>query len=154
MTKLSHLTASISTMLYAMMLLLVSSYANAADNSSEPKVKVDNNSFKCITDMTPVRHFYVDNLADVPPRRPVIAGQRRRHAHAVTSACSPRSPQQSPGVRPCSFPRVIASGVVVVGTPGISRSRAVVCECTLGINHELFKQSRASRSRTSAHMVV
>jgi hypothetical protein len=36
--------------------------AQAADNATEPKVKVDDNSFKCITDMTPVRHFYVDNL--------------------------------------------------------------------------------------------
>jgi hypothetical protein len=62
MAKLSHLTASISAMLYAMTLLLITGYANAAGDSSEPKVKVDNNSFKCITDMTPVRHFYVDNL--------------------------------------------------------------------------------------------
>ena len=62
MTKLSHLTASIAAMSYAVMLLLVAGYANATDSSSEPKVKVDNNSFKCITDMTPVRHFYVDNL--------------------------------------------------------------------------------------------
>ena len=30
--------------------------------ATEPKVKVDDNTFKCITDMTPVRHFYVDNL--------------------------------------------------------------------------------------------
>ena len=28
----------------------------------QPKVKVDDSSFKCITEMTPVRHFYVDNL--------------------------------------------------------------------------------------------
>ena len=26
------------------------------------RLKVDDNSFKCITEMTPVRHFYVDNL--------------------------------------------------------------------------------------------
>jgi hypothetical protein len=31
-------------------------------NAAEPKVKVDDNSFKCITDMYKVRHFYVDNL--------------------------------------------------------------------------------------------
>ncbi len=30
--------------------------------AEEPKVKVDDSSFKCITAMTPVRHFYVDNL--------------------------------------------------------------------------------------------
>jgi hypothetical protein len=32
------------------------------DQSAEPKVKVGDDTFKCITDMTPVRHFYVGNL--------------------------------------------------------------------------------------------
>jgi hypothetical protein len=31
-------------------------------HSGGSKVKVDDHSFKCITDMTKVRHFYVDNL--------------------------------------------------------------------------------------------
>jgi hypothetical protein len=31
-------------------------------NGDEPKVLVTDGSFKCITDMTKVRHFYVDNL--------------------------------------------------------------------------------------------
>ena len=31
--------------------------------AEEPKIKVDDNSFKCISEMTPVRHFFVDNLA-------------------------------------------------------------------------------------------
>ena len=31
-------------------------------NGDEPKVKVTDESFKCITEMTKVRHFYVDNL--------------------------------------------------------------------------------------------
>jgi hypothetical protein len=44
------------------MSLFAAVYAQAADKTSEPKVKVDDKSFKCITDMTPVRHFYVDNL--------------------------------------------------------------------------------------------
>ena len=35
-------------------------YANAADNPGQ--IKVDDNSFKCITDMTSVKHFFVDNL--------------------------------------------------------------------------------------------
>ena len=35
-------------------------YANAADNPGQ--INVDDNSFKCITDMTPVKHFFVDNL--------------------------------------------------------------------------------------------
>src|SRR5690349_10614484 len=38
--------------------LLATSWAWAAD----PKVKVTDSTFKCMTDMTPVRHFYVDNL--------------------------------------------------------------------------------------------
>jgi hypothetical protein len=37
---------------------------HALDSSGdEPKVKVTDESFKCITEMTKVRHFYVDNLA-------------------------------------------------------------------------------------------
>jgi hypothetical protein len=36
---------------------------HAGDGSSdEPKVNVTDESFKCITEMTKVRHFYVDNL--------------------------------------------------------------------------------------------
>jgi hypothetical protein len=31
-------------------------------SGDEPKVKVTDESFKCITEMTKVRHFYVDNL--------------------------------------------------------------------------------------------
>lgn len=31
--------------------------------AADTKIVVDDNTFKCITDMTPVRHFYVDNLA-------------------------------------------------------------------------------------------
>jgi hypothetical protein len=42
--------------------LLVTTCGWAADPSVEPKVKVSADTFKCITDMTPVRHFYVDNL--------------------------------------------------------------------------------------------
>jgi len=35
---------------------------HVSGDSMQPKVAVDDSSFKCITDMTPVRHFYVDNL--------------------------------------------------------------------------------------------
>ena len=42
--------------------LLVTTWARAADQGAERAVKVDDGTFKCITDMTPVRHFYVDNL--------------------------------------------------------------------------------------------
>ena len=41
--------------------LALTSHMNAG-NADESKVKVDDNSFKCITEMTPVRHFFVDNL--------------------------------------------------------------------------------------------
>ena len=53
---------STSIVLGALTFLLIAVSAQAADNASEPQVKVDDTSFKCITDMTPVRHFYVDNL--------------------------------------------------------------------------------------------
>ena len=43
--------------------LLVATWAQAADQGAERVVKVDDSTFKCITDMTPVRHFYVDNLS-------------------------------------------------------------------------------------------
>jgi hypothetical protein len=62
MTDLVRLVVSTSIVLRALMFLLIAVSAHAADNSSDPKVKVDDTSFKCITDMTPVRHFYVDNL--------------------------------------------------------------------------------------------
>src|SRR5579862_2106110 len=63
MTKLSD---DISTPIVrgAMICLLITVGAQAATSTSEPKVKVGDTSFKCITDMTPVRHFYVDNLLD------------------------------------------------------------------------------------------
>ena len=61
MISLLRLVVSTLLVLPATMCLLVAA-AQAADNASEPKVKVDDNSFKCITEMTPVRHFYVDNL--------------------------------------------------------------------------------------------
>src|SRR6202051_411369 len=42
--------------------LLGPTCGRAADQSAELKGKGDAATFKCITDMTPVRHFYVDNL--------------------------------------------------------------------------------------------
>ena len=62
MIKFSRLVASISTRLAAMLCLLVAASALAADNTTEHHVTVDDSSFKCITDMIPIRHFYVDNL--------------------------------------------------------------------------------------------
>ena len=43
-----------STILCSVVLLLFTAYGDAAD--------IDSNSFRCITKMTPVRQFYVDNL--------------------------------------------------------------------------------------------
>ena len=54
-------TASV-TMLCTVTLLLPGGHANGADSTVGPDVKVDAKSFRCITKMTPVRHFYVDNL--------------------------------------------------------------------------------------------
>jgi hypothetical protein len=62
MTKFLVPVVSTSIVRRAVMCLLITVGAQAAANPSEPKVKVDDNSFKCITDMIPVRHFYVDNL--------------------------------------------------------------------------------------------
>ena len=45
-----------------MMCLLCASYVTIAADTPEGQIKVDDNSFKCITEMTPVKHFYVDNL--------------------------------------------------------------------------------------------
>ena len=42
------------------MLLVVCGYGSAGH--AEQKVTVNDNSFKCITEMTKVKHFYVDNL--------------------------------------------------------------------------------------------
>jgi hypothetical protein len=62
MVKTRLLGAPILTALLGAVCLLVVPFANAADSATAPKLKIDDNSFKCITEMTPVRHFYVDNL--------------------------------------------------------------------------------------------
>ncbi len=42
--------------------LLAMAPARAADTTAAQAIQVDNGSFRCIRQMTPVRHFYVDNL--------------------------------------------------------------------------------------------
>src|ERR1700744_2797324 len=59
MARLSLSTAMAS----AVVLLLAATWARAADDSAQRAVKVDDHTFKCISQMTPVRHFYVDNLS-------------------------------------------------------------------------------------------
>jgi hypothetical protein len=61
MRKIPRAIASISAVLPATMFFFVA-FAGAADNGAQPKLKIDDSSFKCITEMTSVRHFYVDNL--------------------------------------------------------------------------------------------
>ena len=42
--------------------LLSAGYSTAEDSAREGKVRIDEKSFRCMTKMTKVRHFYVDNL--------------------------------------------------------------------------------------------
>ena len=51
------------TAVFTSAVLLAASGLAGSANAEEGRIKVDNNSFKCITEMTKVRHFYVDNLA-------------------------------------------------------------------------------------------
>ncbi|MBP6280229.1 MAG: hypothetical protein KA388_10750, partial [Rhodocyclaceae bacterium] len=46
----------------ATLVIGISVSGHAADAPTVTPVKVDENSFRCIRKMTPVRHFYVDNL--------------------------------------------------------------------------------------------
>ena len=59
MAKFSRSTIVLS----ALVSLLAATSARAADEGAERAVKIDDHTFKCITQMTPVRHFYVDNLS-------------------------------------------------------------------------------------------
>jgi hypothetical protein len=56
------LSRPFAVVLRAAPFLLIAAYAVAADAAPDQKVKADDHSFKCITEMTKVRHFYVDNL--------------------------------------------------------------------------------------------
>ena len=55
-TKILAETSKVSC--FAMLLLCAGSV-----QAGEPKYKVDASTFQCITKMTPVKHFFVDNLA-------------------------------------------------------------------------------------------
>jgi hypothetical protein len=61
MTK-NYSLSSLLRRVAAGMALLVAGSAIAAQAGDEKKISIDNKTFHCITDMTPVRHFYVDNL--------------------------------------------------------------------------------------------
>jgi hypothetical protein len=62
MAKLLSPKGSMPKILGAVTFLLVAAHSQAADTGNKEAIKIDNNSFKCITEMTKVRHFYVDNL--------------------------------------------------------------------------------------------
>src|SRR5262245_52708431 len=49
-------------MLCAVAFLLSAGHGSSADRTASPDHQIDAKSFRCITKMTPVRHFYVDNL--------------------------------------------------------------------------------------------
>ena len=59
--RLYRCRKSLSAVAAGALFLALASPTNAG-NAGEAKVKVDDNSFKCITEMTHVRHFFVDNL--------------------------------------------------------------------------------------------
>ena len=54
-------TASVAVVC-AVAFLLPAAHVSSADPTAGSDVQVDARSFRCITKMTPVRHFYVDNL--------------------------------------------------------------------------------------------
>lgn len=68
MARLSRPKSVLSIALRAAAFVLVVTHSQAADNATEAqvqaaeKIKIDEHSFRCITQMTHVRHFYVDNL--------------------------------------------------------------------------------------------
>ena len=59
--RLDRCRKPLSAVAAGALFLALASHLNAG-NADEPKVKVDDNSFKCISEMTQVRHFFVDNL--------------------------------------------------------------------------------------------
>lgn len=56
-----YLRSRVPAIACGILLLLCADFGGAADTSKD-KVRVDEKSFRCIRDMTPVRHFFVDNL--------------------------------------------------------------------------------------------
>ena len=67
-THACHSRRSVAGVLIGLVSLLSTTHITNSI-ADEPAVKVTDESFKCITEMTPVRHFYVDNLqGSLPPR--------------------------------------------------------------------------------------
>ena len=55
-------TNTLAAALYAVVVLLFAGGSNGADRTASAGDHIDAKSFRCIRTMTPVRHFYVDNL--------------------------------------------------------------------------------------------
>src|SRR5262245_1290687 len=56
------LKTALNGMLGAAALLLSAGHGSSADRTASSDDQIDAKSFRCITKMTPVRHFYVGNL--------------------------------------------------------------------------------------------
>jgi hypothetical protein len=87
MAELSRPTMVLS----ASVLLLAATRAQAADDGAERAVKIDDHTFKCITQMTPVRHFYVDNLSGSLQGTVAVAEKGRGDYPEGSVVQSPRS---------------------------------------------------------------
>jgi hypothetical protein len=62
MTQRTTLRTTSAAMLCAAVVLLSAGNTSSADRTATPDDQIDAKSFQCIRKMTPVRHFYVDNL--------------------------------------------------------------------------------------------
>jgi hypothetical protein len=60
--KRTILNTASAAILCAVAFLLSAGHGNTADRTASPDVEIDAKAFRCITKMTPVRHFYADNL--------------------------------------------------------------------------------------------
>ena len=87
MVKLSRSTIVLSALVF----LLAVTWAQAAEEGTERAVKIDDHTFKCITQMTPVRHFYVDNLSGNLQGTVAVAEKGRGDYPEGSVVQSPRS---------------------------------------------------------------
>ena len=60
--KRTVLITAAAAILCGVVLLLSTGHGHAADRAVDGDLQIDAKSFRCITQMTRVRHFYVDNL--------------------------------------------------------------------------------------------
>src|SRR5262245_24217038 len=54
--------SQVSAIACVAVLVLSAGGGSAADAKADGELAIDAKSFRCVTKMTPVRHFYVDNL--------------------------------------------------------------------------------------------